>query len=295
MLKAKTGVSVISIHGSEEELGKDLNDEIMSEGRGSEASLRPSLRPPVSGDRRGLQSRWILACHNPDESKSCEFDSKKEDSNTSNKSVSWKDDELSQPLRWKHLWKTVWKQKQKKDLRERQEQKQLKLGKQKVTKEKKKRLEGKEEPQVKKRLEEKEELQVEKESPDRCLTEEQRQWLHGSSLQEPRKSRRSKPSDTQPLLPPRTPLGWQEVGELQILPKKGGDEGAIPAVPSCATLSSASSPMSNLCAPCGLLQRRVRAGSERPCSRNRARSQDKVQQSQHDADTAEVRRGLSLR
>ena len=83
MLKAKTEVSVISIHGSEEELGRDLNDEIISEGRGSEASLRPSLRPPVSGDRRGLQSRWILACHNPDESKSCEIDSKKEDSNTS--------------------------------------------------------------------------------------------------------------------------------------------------------------------------------------------------------------------
>ena len=84
MLKAKSaknGVSVISIHGSEEELGKDLRDEIMSEGRGSEASLRPSLRPPVSGDRRGLQSRWILARLNSDESKSDKIDSKKEDSN----------------------------------------------------------------------------------------------------------------------------------------------------------------------------------------------------------------------
>ena len=71
-----------------------------------------------------------------------------------------------------------------------------------MTKEKKKRLEGKEEPQVKKRLEEKEELQVEKESPDRCLTEEQRRWLHGSSPQEPRKSRRSPRAPPCPPPPP---------------------------------------------------------------------------------------------
>ena len=292
MLKAKTGVSVISIHGSDEELGKDLKDEIMSEGRGSEASLRPSLRPPVSGDRRGLQSRWILACLNPDESKSYEIDSKKEDSNIP-KQVGLMEGRrvvstLEMETSVEDSLEAEAKERPKRETRAETTQVEKAKGDQ-----------GEEEEAGGKGGATGEEEAGGKggtaggEGKSRSMPDRRKATMAPRIIASGTKEIQAKRYSA--ITAPKNTLGWQEVGELQILPKKEGDEGAIPAVPSCATLSSASSPTLTLCAPCGLQQRRVRAGSERPCSRNRARSQDTVQQGQHDADTAEVRRGLSLR
>ena len=293
MLRAKAGVSVTSIHGSEDELGKDLSDKIVSEVRGEEASLRrlPSLRPPASGDRRDCQNRWPLACHNPDEPKSCEIDFKKEDSNTAEEGLMEGSRSVS-PTTMGESMEDGMEAKTTEGSKRETGAEATQTGETKVGQGEEEDSEGKE----------------------GATGEEEVRRRGGTTGEggEPRSMPNGGPEKLAPrVIPPddkeaneieanrpsaitanKSTIGWQEVGELQIVPRKEGDEGPDPAVTSCAPLSSSSPSSPYICDPCRLLQRRVRGGSERPCVRDRARPQDEGQQSQHDA---EVRRGLSLR
>ena len=292
MLGAKTGVSVIAIHGSKEELGKELNDEIVSEVRGGEASLRPpSLRPPASGDRRDCQDRWTLACHNPDEPKSCEIDFKKEDSNTSKDGLMERSRVVSTTEMEESMEDGLEAKATEGSKRETRAE-ATQTEETKVGQGEEEDSGGKEgaagEEKVGGRGGTAGEGGEPRSMPNRG-PEMLAPWIIPSDDKEVEEIEAKRPSA---ITANKSTVGWQEVGELQILPQKEGDEGPDPAATLCAPLSSSSPPTPYICDPCRLLQRRVCGGSERPCVRDRARPQDEVQQSQPDA---EVRRGLSLR
>ena len=285
---AKNGVSVISIHGGEEKLGKDLNDEIMSDGRESEVSLRPSLRPPLLRGRRRLSSRWRLAHLNSDESKIDKVDSKKESSRSLDEVSLMEGRRDDQTLDVETCLENSLETQTKERSERKTRAEATEAGKAKCDQGGEVDAGGEGEAaggEGKSRT-----------MPDRGTATMATRIL-ASGTEEVKKIQARRDTATAAS---KNALGLQEGGELQILPKgeedlqdlpeKERDKGAVPTFPMFAALSTTSS-SPTCCPPSGPLQRQVRPASERPCSRDRDRTQDPVQ---CEPDT-EVRRGLSLR
>ena len=279
---AKNGVSVISIHGGEEKLGKDLNDEIMSDGRENEVSLRPPLR----GGRHRLSGRWRLARLSSDESKTDEVDSQKKSSRSLDEDSNMEGRRNSQTLdvetRLEDSLETQTKERHERKTRA----EAAEAGKTKLYQGEEEGAGGEEET-------------AGGEGKSRTMpdggTATMAARILASRTKEVEKIQAGRGTTTAAS---KNVLGLQEGGELQVL-SKGEDlqvlpeeervERAVPTFPTFSTLSTTSS-SPTCCPPIGALQRRVRPTSERPCSRDR--THDQVQR---DPDTEQVRRGLSLR